>query len=123
MVDDTYNASPAAARAAIDFVAGLPGEAWVVLGDMGELGEDAPDLHAEVGRYARARGVARFYGFGALAGMAAEAFGGGRRWDDIDALAAALGAELGTGINVLIKGSRSMRMERLVERLVPREAA
>jgi len=123
LVDDTYNASPAAARAAIDFIAGLPGEAWVVLGDMGELGEGAPELHAEVGRYARARGVARFYGFGALAGMAAEAFGGGRHCDDIDALAAALAAELGAGINVLIKGSRSMRMERLVERLVPREAA
>jgi len=122
VVDDTYNASPAAARAAIDFVAGLPGEAWVVLGDMGELGEDAPGLHAEVGRYARERGVARFYGFGELAGVAAEAFGG-RRYDDIDALAGELEAGLAEGINVLVKGSRSMRMERLVERLVSREAA
>ena len=122
VVDDTYNASPAAARAAIDFVAGLPGEAWVVLGDMGELGEDAPGLHAEVGRYARKCGVARFYGLGELAGVAAEAFGG-RAYDDIEALARELEADLAEGINVLVKGSRSMRMERLVERLVPREAA
>ena len=122
IVDDTYNASPGAARAAIDFLAGLPGEAWVVLGDMGELGADARALHEEIGRYAREQGVTRFCGFGDLAAAAARAFGDGGEFSEVDGLVDALAPALAGGVNVLVKGSRSMRMERIVERLVAQEA-
>ena len=122
VIDDSYNANPGSVRAAIDFATSLPGEAWVVLGDMGELGAEARAMHAEVGRYARERGVTRFYGLGPLAALAAEAWGAGRAFGDVDALVEEIRPGLGEGINVLVKGSRSMRMERVAGRLAAGEA-
>ncbi|MEJ2523366.1 MAG: cyanophycin synthetase [Gammaproteobacteria bacterium] len=116
-MDDTYNASPDAVEAAVDFVAALPGEAWVVLGDMGELGPEAEKLHGRVGRHAAEKGVKRFFAMGDLSAAAARAFGEGRAFTDLEALVAELSAGLGPRVNVLVKGSRSMRMERVVERL------
>ncbi len=116
--DDSYNANPYSVTAAADFLASLPGEAWLVLGDMGELGDDAAAMHREVGTAAREAGVERLFATGELSRNAVEAFGDGARWfDSVDALIAALRVRVGPSSNVLVKGSRHMRMERAVEAL------
>ena len=115
LFDDSYNANPLSVIAAAEFLASLPGESWLVLGDMKELGDDAARLHREVGEAARASGVNRLFAFGDLARHAADGFGDeGQSFSAIDELNDALSAELTSGINVLVKGSRSMRMERVV---------
>lgn len=118
LIDDTYNANPAALRAAVDYATALPGETWLVLGDMRELGPESAELHAAAGRHARERGVARLYTYGADSAAAAAAFGEGLHFTDADALAGALDRELHAGVNLLVKGSRSMRLETVVEHLV-----
>lgn len=116
--DDTYNANPDSLRAGIEAVRGQGGETWLVLGDMGELGADSAALHAEAGRLARTLGVARLFAFGPLALHAAQAFGTGAEYfTTIEALVAALDAALQPGVQVLIKGSRASRMERVVQAL------
>lgn len=122
IIDDSYNANPTALRAAIDYATALPGETWLVLGDMRELGDASPELHAAAGEYARERGVARLFALGPESAAAVAAFGVGRHFDDAAELAAALDAELPAGVNLLVKGSRSMRLETVVERLVAGEA-
>ena len=122
IIDDSYNSNPAALRAAIDYAVSLPGEAWLVLGDMAELGPESDRFHAAAGRYAREQGVARLFAYGARAVAAAEAYRGGEYCEDLDALAERLGAELHAGVNLLVKGSRSMRLERLVQKLTQPEA-
>ncbi len=118
LIDDSYNANPESLDAGIRVLCALPGEAWLALGDMGELGPGAADLHREAARRARAAGVVRLYAVGPLARLASDEFGaGGESFDDIDALADALRGALGGGINLLIKGSRAAGMERLVARL------
>jgi UDP-N-acetylmuramoyl-tripeptide--D-alanyl-D-alanine ligase len=118
IVDDSYNANPASVRAALDYLAELPGRRVFVLGDMGELGSDAEALHRDVGRYARDR-CDRFFAIGPLAALAAEAFGsGGRGFADIAAAEAAISELLGPDLCVLVKGSRLTGLERLVARLV-----
>ncbi|WP_420850243.1 UDP-N-acetylmuramoyl-tripeptide--D-alanyl-D-alanine ligase [Ramlibacter algicola] len=110
LVDDTYNANPDSVRAAIDVLAELPGPRLLVLGDMGEVGDQGPQFHAEVGQYARERGIDRLFTLGELArGM------GGQHFESIEALDAAVLAQLATSESVLVKGSRFMRMERVVE--------
>jgi UDP-N-acetylmuramoyl-tripeptide--D-alanyl-D-alanine ligase len=118
LYDDSYNANPVSVAAAAEFVAALPGTSWLVLGDMKELGDDAAKLHREVGAAARASGVDRLFAFGDLARHAAEGFGEHGSWyASLDALVDDVAADLAAGINVLVKGSRSMRMERVVEAL------
>ncbi len=117
VIDDTYNANPASLRAALDVVARLGGRRWLVLGDMGELGAEAVSLHTQAGHDARSAGIERLFALGPLAAAAADAFGRGEQFDDADALAKAVGAELTGGITVLVKGSRSMRLERVVAAL------
>lgn len=118
LVDDSYNANPSSMRAGIDVLRDLPGAHWLVLGEMAELGVHAEAAHREIGGYARAAGVARLFGYGGLARHAVAAFGAGAAWfEDPAGLAAAVTAELGPGVTVLIKGSRSNRLERVVERL------
>jgi UDP-N-acetylmuramoyl-tripeptide--D-alanyl-D-alanine ligase len=121
LIDDTYNANPTALQAAIDYAVALPGETWLVLGDMKELGEESEALHAAAGRYARERGVARLYALGPESEAAAAAFGDARHFADSGALAAALAQELPGGVNLLVKGSRSMRLETVIERLAAGE--
>jgi UDP-N-acetylmuramoyl-tripeptide--D-alanyl-D-alanine ligase len=77
IIDDAYNANPTALQAAIDYATALPGETWLVLGDMRELGEASPELHAAAGRYAREHGVARLYALGPESAAAVAAFGAG----------------------------------------------
>jgi UDP-N-acetylmuramoyl-tripeptide--D-alanyl-D-alanine ligase len=118
IIDDTYNANPSSMKAAIDVLVGYPGEHWLVLGDMGELGAEAASLHYDVGEYARARGVQRLFGLGELSRQSVAGFGsGGRQFADADNLIDALRPGLGSAISVLIKGSRAMKMERIVQAL------
>ena len=118
LFDDSYNANPISVIAAVEFVASLPGESWLVLGDMKELGDDAAQLHREVGEAARASGVCRLFAYGDLASNIAEGFGAHATWyTTIDALIDELRGELTEDISVLVKGSRSMRMERVVDAL------
>ena len=118
LFDDSYNANPVSVAAAAEFLAALPGENWLVLGDMKELGDDAAKLHREVGEAARTSGIDRLFAFGDLARNAAEGFGNrGRTYATLEALIDDLEAGLGPDVNVLVKGSRSMRMERVVAAL------
>jgi len=139
LIDDSYNANPGSLDAAIATLAALPGERWLVLGDMRELGADAATLHAEAGRRAKGAGITRLYALGTLSAAAAEAFGSGARSFDTHAqLAQALRADLqlaaeGTAAAesaaaaelpvVLVKGSRGSAMDRVVDALLSGEGA
>ena len=116
LIDDTYNANPDSVRAAIDVLAGLAGKKILVLGDMGEVGPNGRAMHAEVGAYARERGIDILLAFGPASAEASRAFGPqGRAFDSMDVLTQSL-ADL-TPANILVKGSRSTRMERVVKAL------
>jgi len=139
LIDDSYNANPASLDAAIDTLAATPGERWLAIGDMRELGPDGAALHAGCGRRAKASGIARLYALGELSAAAAEAFGdGARHFADHAALADALAADLhahrsaarggedgthGDGLRVLVKGSRGSAMDRIVQALLASEGA
>jgi UDP-N-acetylmuramoyl-tripeptide--D-alanyl-D-alanine ligase len=110
LVDDSYNANPDSVRAAIDVLAELPGPRLLVLGDMGEVGDQGPAFHAEVGQHARERGIECLLTLGEQAAAM-----GGRHCADIASLIAAALAELPRSASVLVKGSRFMKMERVVE--------
>lgn len=117
LIDDSYNANPSAARAALDFLAGCGGQRIFVLGDMLELGDEAAALHREVGEYASGR-CDRLVAIGGLAAEAAAAFGEhGSEYADIDTAAAALRGSLAPDVTVLVKASRSMGLDRLVAAL------
>lgn len=123
LIDDTYNANPDSMRAAIDVLTGLPGRKVLVIGDMGELGKEAVARHEGIGKVAKAAGVDMLYGLGEMSRYAVEAFGeGARHFDSADALAAALLPTLDEKTVVLVKGSRFMRMERVVELLQKEES-
>jgi UDP-N-acetylmuramoyl-tripeptide--D-alanyl-D-alanine ligase len=118
VIDDTYNANPDSVRAAIDVLATRPHPRWLVLGDMGEVGADGPAFHGEIGAYARASGVDRLLVAGTLAQEAARAFGeNGEHFASVDALALRVAGDTPPGGTVLVKGSRFMRMERVVAAL------
>jgi UDP-N-acetylmuramoyl-tripeptide--D-alanyl-D-alanine ligase len=126
LIDDSYNANPLSLTAAIEFAVSFKGKTWLALGDMGELGGSAVQLHAEAGVRARKLGIERLYALGSHSRHAVEAFGSGGRWfEDVNGLTRALRAELTPDVTLLVKGSRSMRMERVVEalRLQPAKAA
>jgi len=121
LVDDTYNANPDSVRAAIDVLASLPAPHWLVLGDMGEVGDQGPAFHREVGAYARARGIEHFWCAGTACAEAAAAYGAGARHFADTAmlllhLAAGRAAEPTFG-SALVKGSRFMGMERVTAKL------
>ncbi len=118
LYDDSYNANPLSVIAAGEFLASLPGESWIVLGDMKELGAKEARLHAEVGEALRKAGIDRLFATGDLCRNSVEAFGHAASWyPNLDELAAAVRESLSGGVNVLVKGSRSMRMERVVDAL------
>jgi UDP-N-acetylmuramoyl-tripeptide--D-alanyl-D-alanine ligase len=122
VIDDTYNANPDSVRAAIDVLAGRKAPRWLVLGDMGEVGAQGPQFHREVGAYARASGIERLYGAGTLTAESVSAFGeGGTHVEAVDDMAARVAADLREAragrTTVLVKGSRFMRMERVVAAL------
>ena len=110
--------------AAIDTLLLAPGEHWLVLGDMAELGPAAPALHAALGERARECGVDRLYAVGPLGAATVAAFGaGGEHFADQDALIAALRGQLHAGVTCLLKGSRSAGMERVVAALAASASA
>jgi len=116
LIDDTYNANPESVRAAIAVLAQAPGTRVLVLGDMGELGAGAAQLHADIGRFARASGIQRLLTLGELAAHAARAFGdGGRHFARIEDLLGEIEGALAPGATLLVKGSRFMQMERVVK--------
>lgn len=118
LFDDSYNANPLSVKAAAEFLSQLSGEGWLVLGDMKELGDDAAELHREVGEAAQKAGVDRLLALGDLSRFAVEGFGEHASWyGSIDALVEELSDALGDSVNVLVKGSRSMHMERVVDAL------
>ena len=119
LVDDTYNANPDSVRAAIDVLAELPGPRLLVLGDMGEVGDQGPQYHAEVGAYAARQGIDAVFTLGELSLHAHRAFGAarGQHFADMPALQAAVCATWRSVASILVKGSRFMKMERVVETL------
>jgi UDP-N-acetylmuramoyl-tripeptide--D-alanyl-D-alanine ligase len=118
LIDDSYNANPSSVRAGIDVLCSLPGEHWLVLGEMAELGSHAEASHTDIGDYARRAGVTRLFAIGAAARLAVAAFGARGSWfEDAGRLSDAVAAGLDTGVTVLIKGSRVNRLERVVDRL------
>ena len=124
LIDDSYNANPGSTAAAIDTLAAEPGEAWLVLGDMRELGPQAVDLHAQAGALARERGIERLFTVGPLSAAAAAAFGPQAvHFADQAALIEALAAAVKPGIRVLVKGSRGSAMEHVVRALLERAPA
>lgn len=118
LIDDSYNANPDSVRAAIDLLAGFEGERVLVLGDMGEVGGRGADFHREIGAYARERGIETVVALGSMALDTVAQFGdGGTHCADIDAVLATVRPRLGPSVTVLVKGSRFMRMERVVQAL------
>jgi len=119
VIDDSYNANPGSTAAAIATLALQPDERWLVLGDMAELGANAAALHAQIGEQARDAGIDKLFAVGTLSAHAARAFGNGARHFDTQAkLIAALREALHPGVTVLVKGSRSSTMERVVAGLL-----
>lgn len=117
LIDDTYNANPDSMHAAMDVLAALPGERHLVLGDVGEI-DDIPARHAELGAYARSKGLESLYATGNGMQHAVAAFGENGHWfESKQDLIDALQAELTSNAAVLVKGSRFMRMEQIVEAL------
>jgi UDP-N-acetylmuramoyl-tripeptide--D-alanyl-D-alanine ligase len=118
VIDDSYNANPDSVRAAIDVLAGFPSPRILVLGDMGEVGTQGPEYHAEIGAHAQARGIDHVFALGALARHLTAA--GATHFEQFDELLAALDLKLGSksDATVLVKGSRFMKMERVVQHLL-----
>jgi UDP-N-acetylmuramoyl-tripeptide--D-alanyl-D-alanine ligase len=113
VIDDSYNANPDSVRAAIDVLASCPAPTALVLGDMGEVGEHGAEFHREVGEYARAKGVSQLLALGEATRHAVEAFGeGARHFSALDELIPKIEAS-----TILVKGSRFMKMERVVAAL------
>ncbi len=124
LIDDSYNANPGSTAAAIDTLAEMSGEggaqeSWLVLGAMREIGQEETAMHAEIGRRAKAAGLRRLYALGELPAAAAAAFGEGAQvFASHQALAAALSGELRAGVRVLVKGSHSSAMDKIVTALL-----
>ncbi len=118
VIDDTYNANPDSVRAAIDVLAELPAPRLLVLGDMGEVGNQGPEFHAEVGAYAAERGIDALFTLGDLCEHSAQVFGSARHFSDMASLLLVVTEQVGEFQSVVVKGSRFMKMERVVEALL-----
>jgi UDP-N-acetylmuramoyl-tripeptide--D-alanyl-D-alanine ligase len=118
LIDDSYNANPDSARAAVDMLSELPGPHLLVLGDMGEVGDQGPEFHAEVGEYAVERGIEHLLCSGELMRYCAAAFPGARHIGGVEALVDAVLTQMPHYRSILVKGSRFMKMERVVDALL-----
>jgi UDP-N-acetylmuramoyl-tripeptide--D-alanyl-D-alanine ligase len=119
LIDDTYNANPSSVHAGIEVLESIEGgRKWLVFGQMGELGDFAAEAHTEIGTFARAHGIERVFAVGEDSKLTVKSFGRGAEWfSDTTALSAAVDAVLTPEVRVLVKGSRSNRLERVVEAL------
>jgi UDP-N-acetylmuramoyl-tripeptide--D-alanyl-D-alanine ligase len=117
LIDDTYNANPDSMRAAIDVLASRPSPRVLVMGDMGEVGDNGPAFHREIGAYAKERGIDALYALGDASRDACSAYGAdAHHVDDVATLVAQLlQAGFGASATLLVKGSRFMKMERVVD--------
>jgi UDP-N-acetylmuramoyl-tripeptide--D-alanyl-D-alanine ligase len=123
LIDDSYNANPASVQAAIAVLARQGGKRILVLGDMGELGDQAESLHRETGAAAKAAGIDALLALGDMSRFTVEAFGpGAMHFEFIEGLLAELENRLGPDVTVLVKGSRFMQMERVVKSFASPEA-
>lgn len=119
IIDDTYNANPASFNAALDVLATYPGIHYVALGDMGELGENAINLHKQAGEYACESGVTKLFTIGELAQHAAKSFGNGAySYTEQPDMVSDISAQLSSEVTLLVKGSRRMQMDCVVNQLV-----
>ncbi len=123
VIDDTYNANPDSMKAAIDVLVAQQSESTkkliFVMGDMAELGEDSTKMHAQIGQYAKQKAVSSVFSLGNFSQIATEAFGvGGQHFDSLETLVAAVKTVMQADTCVLVKGSRSMKMERVVHAIV-----
>lgn len=117
MVDDTYNANPDSMKAAVDVLAELPAPRLLVLGDMGEVGDQGPQFHTELGVYAKACGIEHLLCTGELSAHTAAAFAGGEHFANMQSLNEAV-QRYAPGVNsLLVKGSRFMKMEQVIAAL------
>jgi len=124
LFDDSYNANPLSVLAAAEFLVGLEGQSWLVLGDMGELGENTARLHREVGAAVKKAGVHQLFATGELSRNVTDAFGEHANWfESVDTLIDALRVAITSDVNVLVKGSRFMRMERVVAALTTTDSS
>ena len=124
IVDDSYNANPGSLAAGIRALCALEGRPWLALGDMAELGGEAAEMHRAAAADAREQGVERMFACGELSCRASAEFGeAGHCFDDIDAMADAIRERIDADVNLLVKGSRSAGMERLVQLLSDNQAA
>jgi UDP-N-acetylmuramoyl-tripeptide--D-alanyl-D-alanine ligase len=118
LIDDSYNANPGSVRAGLASLATVPGEHWLVLGEMRELGPESASMHAEIGELACRAGVKRLLAVGDDARHAVEAFGPGATWfASVEDLVAAAKSGLHADVTILVKGSRSNRLERVADAL------
>ncbi len=115
LVDDTYNANPDSVQAALQVLAELPGPRLLVMGDMGEVGSQGPQFHSEAGRNAFSLGIEKLFTLGEQSHGAGTAFGESRHFTGMAELSAAVVDELPHVTSVLVKGSRFMQMERVVQ--------
>lgn len=123
VIDDTYNANPDSMKAAIDVLSSQKSTRLFVMGDMGELGRDAQQMHREIGAYAKEKGIQQFFSFGELSRLASEEFsqgldGNAQHFHTLEGLLEALREHMKNGVIVLVKGSRFMKMERVVNAIV-----
>jgi len=119
VIDDTYNANPASLYSALQVLSGIPGESWLVLGDMKELGGESHKMHREVGENARVMGIKRLFATGEMSEHTVDTFGRGAvHFENREDLIKALRRQVRPGANLLVKGSRSMQMETVVDAIV-----
>lgn len=124
IIDDTYNANPASLAAGIAVLKDYPGETVLVLGDMAELGEAAPEIHRHAGKLAKDLGVRWLFGLGELSRLAVESFGkGAKHFPSRQALIEDLLERLDADTTVLVKGSRVMHLEKVVQAIVDPQPA
>ena len=124
LIDDTYNANPDSMKAAIDVLAAIDSHSVFVMGDMGELGADEANMHAEIGSYAKQKGVKNLLTFGVLSANATASFGeGAQHFSILEDVIAKAKSLMQKDITVLVKGSRFMKMERVVNGLTEADLA
>lgn len=122
IIDDTYNANPSSLMAGLDVLAASPGQKFLVLGDMGELGDNTLELHRQAGADAAKLGIDRVFTLGGFSQEAAQAFGEhGQHFEDVEQLVQAILPRLAKEVTVLVKGSRMMKMERVVQALAQQQ--
>lgn len=118
LIDDTYNANPDSMKAAVDVLAELDGPHLLVIGDMGEVGEHGVRFHAEVGEYTQIKKIENLFTIGTLAKEATKHCASSRHFDDVESLNIAVMNQLTQVKSILVKGSRFMKMERVIQAIL-----